>query len=227
MTITFPRDLPAGNIWRDTCRMTPLYAQVAAPTRGGLVQVANIGRDRWGFQFETVPLIEPQAHEVAAWVRSLRGGVRLFKARFPLRDYLIAYPSGYGGMTRSGGGAFDGTATLSAVGATLDTVSLSTLPAGLVFKAGDLLSIAYASGVQGLHEVMEPETAGGGGAVTLTVEPTVLPGFAIGATVRLAQPFCLAVLDSRSQAPVRWSTGRPGTRRGVVAFSAVQTFLAA
>lgn len=227
MTITYPRDLPSGNIWRDTCRMQPLYAQVSAPSRGGLVQVANIGRDRWGFQFETVPLIEPQAHEVQAWVRSLRGGVRLFKARFPLRDYLIAYPSGYGGLTRFGGGAFDGTATLSAVGVTLDTVSLTTLPAGLVFKAGDLLSIAYASGVQGLHEVMEPANASAGGAVTLAVEPTVLPGFAIGATVRLAQPFCLAVLDSRSLAPVRWSAGRPGTRRGIVSFSATQTFLAA
>lgn len=229
MTITYPRDLPAGNIWRDTCRMQPLYAQVSAPSRGGLVQVANIGRDRWAFSYETVPLLERSAHEVEAWLRSLRGGSRLFRARFPMREYPQAYPGGFGAMMRASGGSFDGTATLWSVEATLDAVSVSTLPANFILRAGDLLQLVYANGHQALHQVVEDTTASSGGfATAVPVEPTVLPGFTTGAgRVRLAQPFCLAVLDSRSLAPVRWSAGRPGTRRGIVSFSATQTFLAA
>lgn len=221
MAITFPRDMPElpGNrtLIRE-CSFDPMFQQIVAPTRGGLVQVANIGTELWAMKFATSPLDYQQAMEWMAWLHSLRGGARSFKAWHPLRRFPYAYPSGFGGMTRAGGGSFDGTCTLNAIGGSRDTITLTTLPASFAFSIGDMVSFP-AGASQVLVRVLESATANGSGAVTLTIEPALPVSAVTGVTATLTKPWCLAVVDAQSiQGPVQ-----PGFVQAV-SFNAVQTY---
>lgn len=222
MAITFPRDMPeqAGNrmLIKD-CDFKPLYQQTVAPYRGGKVQVANLGADLWSMSYATAPLDYQQAMEYMAWLQSLRGGTRTFKAWHPLRRYPWAYQNGVESMTRAGGGAFDGTCTLSAIGTNRDTITLSNLPANFAFTVGDLVSFPMGSS-QCLVRVMETVTGSGAGSVTLTVEPFVPLAATPGTTaVTVIKPWCLAVVDAKSiSGPMQ-----PGYVQSV-SFQAVQTY---
>lgn len=220
MTITFPRDFPSDTVFAPGCTFEPSYQQVRAPTRGGGTQVANIGPDLWAMSYQTVPLSLEQGMIWHAWLQSLRGGARLFKAWHPLCRYALAYrTAGYGGLTRAGGGAFDGTATLSAIATERDVVTITGLPAGFVFSVGDMISVPFASTGRALLRVVEAATASGAGSATPGVEPFVPLAVATGVTVDLTRPWCNAVLDADSvQGP--WQLGR----RAAVRFSALQVY---
>lgn len=221
VTSGFPRDMPErddGVLPFENASFDPLYQQTKAPLRGGLVQVANIGTELWKISFKTHAMEYEDALDYAAWLHSLRGGARLFKAWHPLLAYPINYPDGFAGMTRAGGGAFDGTCTLTAIGGSRDTITLSTLPAAYVFKRGDMVSFPMGSS-QTLHRVVASATADGTGDATLTVEPTIPLAATTSVTAVLVKPWCLAVLDAESvNGPFE-----PG-QIGRVQFSAVQTF---
>lgn len=206
MAITFPRDLPSST--RIASCVLDLDRQIIrAPTQGGSIQRVEVGVPLWRVSCETVAMVETEGEAWAAWGSSLRGGAKLFKAVNPLRRYGLAYRSGIAGLVRAGTStAFDGTATISAVGSFLDTLTLATLPAAYALKAGDLLSLGYASGAQGFHRVLEDVTASGAGSATVTIEPIVKVSGASGRTVSLVLPWFKAVLDGDVQ--VRWSQGR-------------------
>lgn len=217
MTLTFPRDLPAAFPVRGVA-FEPRHTLVSAATRGGLVQVAEVGRALWAVRYETAPMRRDEAHALTAWLHSLRGGARLFKAWHPLKRYPLSYPNGWGGLVIAGGATpFTGVCDLNAVGATLDTVDLVNLPASFAFADGDLLSFAYGSAGQALHRVVEAATSNASGAVTLGVEPAIVPGWAVGADVSLEKPWCKAVLEADSVS-VAWQLGQ----RATISFSAVQ-----
>lgn len=222
MTITFPRPLPASAAIK-AMTLELQYTQARAPTLGDSVQVANIAPDLWRIEIETVPLGFAARSEMDAWLASLRGGTRLMRVTHPLRRHVRAYrTTGYGGLTRVGGGAFDGTASLVSVGAQRDTLTMDTLPAGFAIDLGDLLSIGYPSGVQALHRVVQAGTASGAGAATVGVEPQVVAGATAGMTIALADAWCKAVLDPKS-VTVR-DAGSWGNPRGAFKFSAVQVY---
>lgn len=218
MTITFPRNFPSyrfrqARFWVD-------YQQVRAPTRGGLVQVANVGVDLWRARYETVPLREVEAEQWLAWLHSLRGGAFLFRMWNPIRRYTIAHPNGFAALTRAGGGSFAaGTVTLTTIAAPRDAVTLSTLPAGFVFTVGDLVSIPFGAAGRSLHRVVLGAAANGSGVATVTVEPTVPLAVTTGATCDLVEPWCKGVLDPQS-VQSGWSAGRVSS----VSFDAVQVY---
>jgi hypothetical protein len=196
MAITFPRDMP-------TLRFRPgstlaIERQLAqSPTRGALVQVAELGTPIWKARYQTVPVREAVGLQWEAWLASLRGGARTFRAVHPFRRTALAYPGGYGGLTRHGGGAFDGTCTLSAVATPLDAVTLSGLPSTFVLSVGDLLSFSPAGSRQALHRVVEGGTASAG-VLVVGVEPALKPGATIGATVSMLSPWAKAVVDQKT-----------------------------
>lgn len=219
MTITVPRDIPDIRGRTPFARVTfdPVYNQVVAPTNGGRVQVANVGPDLWKMYYETRPLAAADALELAAWLQSLRGGARFFKAWHPLRRYPAGYRAGFGTMTRAGGGAFDGTATLAAIGVSRDTVTLSTLPAGLALTAGDMMSVPMGDS-RALLRVITGGVANGAGSLTLDIEPIVPLAVVTGVAVDLVKPWCFAVLDAASVSiPL-------STSPGPVSFSAWQSY---
>ena len=208
MTITFPRDLPTTR-FRQGSRLTLERQLVTAPTRGGLVQVADIGAALWKVRYETTPLNEAAGYAWEAWIASLRGGARTFKAIHPSRRTAFAYPGGYGGMTKHGGGSFTGDAVLQAVAGTLDAVTLSGLPSAFVLTPGDILSFSPSGSRRALHRVVEGATASAG-VVTVGVEPNIRPGFTLNAAVALASPWFKAVIDQTSAA-VEWQVGHRAT----------------
>lgn len=217
MSITFPRDLIEPFKVR-SCDFDLMTVDARNAARGGQIQVVNLGPSVWSMKYETVPLLEAQAAEWEAWLASLRGGIKLFKAWHPLRRYARSYPNGYGGLTRAAGGTFDGTCTRSTIGGGLDTVLLTGLPNGFILLPGDFVSWAHTASVQALHCVTEAVTANGLGQATVSVEPLIRSS-PTGTTAYLDRPWCHAVIDPKS-AGVRWS---PGSRVAVASFQAVQT----
>ena len=216
--LVWPREMPSSMPFR-AVSFEPSYQQSVGTTRGGLQQVANTGVDLWRAKYETPPLSKSDALEWRAWLHSLRGGARLFKAWDPVRRYARAYPSGYGGLTRAGGGSFDGTANLSAIASARDALTLSTLPVGFKLGAGDLLSFAMGD-LQALHEVIIGGTAAIDGTLAVTIEPTLSLPAVTGVTVSLAQPWFKAVVTANSISGP-WQLGQ----RMPVAFTAMQVFV--
>jgi hypothetical protein len=82
-----------------------------------------------------------------AFFDQIRGATRRFLAWDLRRPYPKAYAStGFAGMTRAGGGSFDGTATSWSETITADgdsEVTLHGLPAGFVLGAGDYIGFAW------------------------------------------------------------------------------------
>lgn len=224
VTTGFPRDMPeyaSGFMPLRTATFQPAYGISRSPTRGGRPQSASVARDYWTMDFTSVDLRYDDALDYEAWLHSLRGGQRYFKAWHPHLRYPLAYKAtGLTGLTRAGGGSFDGTSPITAFAGTLDTITLSTLPVGFNVSRGDMLSMAFGS-VQLLHRVIAGGLANGSGALTVTVEPTLPISFTTSPTVtaNFVKPWCVAVVDP-SSVKASYSDGLYGTLQ----FSAQQAY---
>lgn len=201
-TTGFPADMPErddGVMPFNTASFDPLYQQDRAPTLGSEIQVTNLGPDLWNMKFSTPSIYCDDALEYLAWLHSLRGGARFFKAWHPLLKYPRNYPRGFDGLVRHSGGAFDGSAAISDFGEQLDTVTFEDLPHGLVFKRGDMFSYRFGSR-QYLHRIMAPVISDTLGHATVTIEPTLALSFTTSPSViaSFVKPWCLASYDPSS-----------------------------
>lgn len=128
---------------------------------------------------------EDETDEWFAFLDALRGLQRPFLAHDLTRPYPRAYPTGFAGLSRAGGGAFDGTATTWSVNADRDQITLGGQPAAFPLKRRDGLMLRWSTGGEprrSLHRLSAPATATAGGVVTLAVEPpvpTLVPGTAV------------------------------------------------
>lgn len=217
MAITFPRELPFDGCLTEDSPFWLSYQQSHALTGGASPNVADLGPAYWAASYQTKTLSRASFDEWAAWLESLRGGLRLFKGRQARRKWPAAYPKGFAGLTVAGS-PFDGTGNLQTIGTLRDTVTVNQVPAGFGLGIGDYFSVPVGSR-QHLHRVMESATANGSGVVTLTVEPTLRPNAATGVAVRFEAAYCDMVVTSRSLMP--FANGRGG----VVAFEAHQALI--
>jgi len=216
--LTFPRDFLEPLPFQKAT-VEPVYGTTRSPTRGALQQAASIAADYWEGHFETYPMREADAEEWKAWLASLRGGLRTFRMWDPVREFARAYPQGYAALTRHGGGSFaDGTATLTAIGGSRDTVTLATLPSTFVLLPGDRISIPFQTTKRCLVRVVEGATASAGTA-TVGVEPVLPLAVAADVTVDLKRAHCVAVVDAKSISGP-WQTGR----KAPVMFRAESTY---
>lgn len=178
-----------------------------SPQTGGRVSGVTAGfplwRGRWSLGRA---LLRATSEDWRAFVSSLRGGQRAFFGRDYGRPFPLAYPKGFLGLTRFGGGAFDGTATSWSVNADRDEVTLNGLPANLVLSVGDYVmwkwTGAEISGAgtarRALVRAVQAATASASGVAVVTVEPplpTLVPSGA-GSTADLANPCCVMRLDT-------------------------------
>lgn len=220
---TFPREMPTlanGHHPFASAQFDPVYDQSDGATRGGSQHVINLGVDLWGMKFQSHIMEYRPAQQYLAWLQSLRGGARLFKAWNPLLRYPQSYPNGWTGLVIAGGSdPFLGVANLADIGEQLDTIDLEDLPAGFDFLVGDMVSIAFGSGLRSLHRVMIDASADGFGEVELTVEPTIPLAVTTDAEVLIEKPWCLAKVDAKSiQGP--FEKGQIAR----VTFNAIQTY---
>jgi len=223
-TASTPRVLPErddGLLPFKSVTFLPQYQQSKPQTRGAKPQVANIGDDYWLVQYATYDMHWYEALAYQAWLHSLRGGMIPFCAWHPLLRYPINYRNGFAGLTRVGGGAFDGTCKVYGFAETLDAITLSNLPEGFTVAIGDRFSVPFGS-LQLLHEVVSGGVAAANGRVTLAIEPTLPISFVASTdeapvTATFNKPWMLASLDASSvQGPFEEGL------YGAVSFSAVQ-----
>jgi hypothetical protein len=203
MPITYPRAMPPVTLASAHLRLQRF--QTVTTLYGGVTQVQERADPRWFLDMTTIPLTPTQAQRLAAWIDSLRGGLKTFLASHPVLCRPAAY---YAGLpaTRAAGGAFDGTASVSAL--TDTTISLTGLPASLVLGAGDRIGLTQA-GRYGLFRVLQDVTGSGGGAVTVDVEPRVNASlFTTAAVARLDQPLVEMFLVPDSLPDLTVSAGR-------------------
>jgi len=206
-----------GLVWKNVfvrCRFDLVETAQFGMARGGLAQVIGAGAPRWRATYQTRPLRADHVRQWEVWWQRLRGGLNGFHA-IPC---LQRQPADYCGvdlasMTRAGGGAFTGIATLTALDTT--TLSISGLPAGFVFRAGDFVGLRE-GGNRGLHRILADGAASGGGAVTVSVVPFVLTNvFTTSAEVVIKDPSCLMVPEQGSFSGEQMATASPVTFSGI------------
>ena len=177
------------------------YAQAEAPTRGGLQQSVNLAPDYWTMDFQCHPLDEAEGLQFQAWLQSLRGGARLFKAWHPLLEFPQGYPDGWESLVIAGGSTpFAGLGDLTDIGTGRDTCTVSNLPAFFEMAIGDMISVELPNSSRSLHRVMADAAASSGGDIDLRIEP-ILPRSLVespAAEVLFEKPYCLAKLDPQS-----------------------------
>lgn len=183
------------------------------PLRGGGGLAIDHAPARWAAAFATpADLRRAEIDPILVLVDSLRGGLTRIEVSDWLRKFPRAHGAGVLDLTRVGGGAFDGSATVTAL--TAYTVALSGLPAGLTFSPGDMIGLV-AGAVRSLHRIGATATASVSGTATVTVEP-MIPTAALADPVSaaLVAPTCLMILaeePATSRAP-----GREGTSFSLV-----------
>lgn len=200
---TFPRDMPlrADGVHPFQALSFDIeYVQAKAATRGSLAQVANLAPDYWVMEFNAHPLSEREGMQYHAWLQSLRGGSRLFKAWHPLLKFPQAYSeAGWSGLVIAGGATpFAGLGALTDITSGRDEITVGALPASFELLTGDMLSIPMPGSQRSLHRIMADATASSGGNVTLRVEPTIPLGIEESPSpeVLFEKPYCLAVVDA-------------------------------
>lgn len=197
-----------------------LYNQSKAPTRGAKPQVIGLAPQQWQMSFASDVLNWPDANALMTVLESYEGGTILFKAWHPQLRFPQKYrASGFAGLTRSGGGAFDGNCNITSAGVNRRTLEVSNLPGGFKFTLGDMISVPF-SDDQLLFRILADATANPGGIVTISITPTLPLAFSVGETPPVAtvfKPWCFASIDADSiDGPLEGNTG-------TVSFTAVST----
>lgn len=213
MALVFPRDFPA--VLRVNSENFPLKRYLNRNTRrGGKTQLSGRADPRWQLEWRSTNLNPDQFQEVEAFLESLQGGMNDFLAYRWERPFPKNYRAGFDGLTRYGGGAFDGSAYVDAV--TASTITVSGLPATFNLAAGDMIGLVQ-SGAYGLHMLME-DVAAASGVATVTVQPFVKTNIFDGsASAQFARPKCRMMLDSYS--------GPRGLAPAPVTISAIQRII--
>ena len=226
MAVSFPRSFPAGRFDRGQLVLDPFTS--TNRLAGGKTQSRSLAEPRWRGSFLTVALFNATSLRIwEAWLDSLKGGVKEFYAYDPRYPFPQDYPESttdagdaWTGLTRFGGGGFDGTGTVTALTAT--TIAIGTLPVGFTLKIGDLIGLVEGD-YRGLFRILEDATGDAGGAATVTVEPSTNPAgttlFTTSATFNLEKPVVVMTLEDEF-------TEHPDDRLfGAVAFRCVQKIL--
>lgn len=198
MTITYPRDFPSSRMSR--VMFEPDVQESIAPEQGGRFVSVQLGPMVWHAEFSTTPASEVEFSIWRAWLDSLDGAGRRFYGRDMRRPLPWNYRrTGFAGMTRAGGGAFDGTSATWSVNADRDVLTIETLPAGLNLVAGDYVGLKKGNSVRSLHRMLENLSADGSGVGAWTVRPTIDPSVPADATVQLVKPTCLMRIVKRDR----------------------------
>jgi hypothetical protein len=205
--------LPPELIISDS-KFEPMY-QTLSPSRtlGGAVLSTENGDPYWECEIGMERTTPVKAVALRAWKNSLRGGQKSFLAHHHARPAPSAYANiaAVTALTRAGGGAFDGTAVISAFPdirtVQITAASSSRLPAGFQLRVGDMLGIVKVGSPNKylLHQVMADITAAGDGSLIIDVEPRIITTvFAAGNIVNFIKPLAEFKLMPSSDGQVNW-----------------------
>lgn len=228
----YPLAMPAGPLVQGQQGFDPQYLNYSSPEAGGRIGGVSAGNPLWigTWSLDRVDLEDGSA--VRAFLDRQRDGQRTFLGRDLLRPFPLAYPRGFAGMVRAGGGAFSGAATnwTQAISSEGDaTLTLYGLPAGFPLAVGDYIGFKWdAAGAPAgsftrrtLARAVEAATANGAGTISVLAEPplptlTVVPAIAVA---HFDEPACvMKLVPGESKAGV---TGR-GLAQSGLSITAIQ-----
>lgn len=176
MAITLPRAMPlTGYAAGHTFELERF--DYGAPEDGGRIGGISGAPPKWmGVWPLSQVMTLDMSDEWRAWVASLRGQQNMFLGVDVARRFPRAYPNGFGGMTRAGGGAFDGSAT--AWSQTIDAnghavLTIEGLPSSFVAGLGDYVGFRWSPSRRAKVRIVEAGTSDGSGDLTVIVEPAV------------------------------------------------------
>lgn len=209
MAINFPRDMPPSG--PSVQEFEPQRVDYSAPEASGRLGGIQAGAPLWMATWALGKLSVAQSDEWRAWIASLRGSQRAFYGCDQGRPYPRAYMGGFTGMTRAGGGSFNGAASAwseTIDGADNSVIGLSGLPASFVFSRGDYIGFKWDAadapagsyGRRALVRAVEAAAGSAGGVLTVTCEPPVPMVVPSGAIAYLNRPTCIMKLMQGSAA---------------------------
>lgn len=189
--ITFPRVLPDVTLYCDGFDFQTDTRPSA--TNSGVGLIVENGCPLILAKYRTPKYFGATFATVLGWIDSVKSPPQPVLAWDVRHPHPFAYPNGISGLTRAGGGAFDGTCTLSAVDADGLRLTLSGLPAGFQLGPADPLSFDWdASGGKSrraYHRVSSALAgADGSGVLQVEVRPATVGTYSTGATVYLDKP---------------------------------------
>ena len=155
-----------------------------APEASGRQGGVQAGWPLWSANFELDRSDPASADLWRTFFDRLRGRTRRFFAGDPTRPFTRAYPNGFAGLVRAGGGIYGGAANSWAQAIDADgnaLIGLTGLPANFPLNLGDLLGWKWSSaGSPGgtndrrtMARVVEAVSANGAGALTVMVDPPI------------------------------------------------------
>lgn len=200
MAMTFPRAMPQGVA---TEYFEPERTDFGSPRGDGRTGGVTVGFPLWRGRWTLgKAMTQRRSEEFRAFVATLRGRQRTFFAGDQGRRFPLAYPNGFAGVNRAGGGGpFDGTASGWSVNADRDVVGLTGLPSNMSTTLGDYIMWRWETEGEprrALCRLVEDVKATVDGAVTVTVEPP-LPGLVPpDAIADFAEPVCIMRLDTEN-----------------------------
>ncbi len=192
MSLTFPRPMPSGGA--DSQAFEIARVDYGSPRTDGRIGAITAGFPLWSMRLTLQNTDVDETDEWRAWIPAQRGAQRQIFGCDLTRPYPKAYRNGFGGMTRTNGQVFDGSAASWSVTADRDVVTLTGLPAALSLSLNDYIGFKWTtSGAprRSLVRIVEAGVATATGTLSVTVEPalpTLTPGTA---TAYLNAPDCL------------------------------------
>lgn len=176
MAISEPRTMPTEGAARQKWRTVDVgYGWREAGGRSGGVGEGTVSP--WRMELALGEM--STAAGDAWWAFATWCGIRrTFYAHDILRPYPAAYPAGFAGLNRAGGGAFpaDGAPSSWSVDASGEVLTLSGLPAAFVLGVGDWAGWVWDTDKRTAAKVVEGGTANGSGVLVVSIQPP-LPAF--------------------------------------------------
>ena len=185
MAITYPRTMPSEGA--ETQNFTLQRVDFGTADGAGRMASVTSGEPLWRLEINLGEMDADTADAWRAWLRSPRGAGKTFYARDLRRPYPKAYPAGFSGLNRHGGGGFpaDGAPTSWSLNGTRDVLTLTGLPSTFAIKAGDLIGFVWSTTRRAMVAAIEDVTASGG-VLAVTVEPPVPQAVSGSAAIKLA-----------------------------------------
>jgi hypothetical protein len=181
MAITFPRDMP-DELGVVAMAFPPEPMIEVTPLRSGRQISADLGPTLWRARYTSHRMRQDKAGIVRSWYDTLLS-LNDFYGYDKLREYPLAYATGWGALT-VGGNPFSGSGRLVSVAGNNVQINIDQVPNGFALAPGDYIAFDYASGAsRALHRVAAAATANNSGQVTLDVRPHIRPGWAVDAAI--------------------------------------------
>lgn len=206
--------------WTDVS-FDPVMPRDTDRMEGRRTEAQRFGTPWWRATFSAPWLTPRDFGRMDAFMMMAGDSGEVFRAHDPFRPRPIAWTEANGNVplsgTKAGGGAFNGTATITARTSTI--LSVTGLPANFQFFAGDYVEVVKTTTLLSLHRIVSDVQATSGGAAELPIRhPLDVQNFVLPLTANFEKPSCLMQIDPGSyRGPKAWGSRNPS-------FSAQEVF---